>query len=202
YMVMEYLHGRTLDKAVPRDRGLAVDTVLDLMEQICAGVGEAHRHQMVHRDLKPSNVFLANVAADGVMVKILDFGIAKALDGNHGPLTHTGAMIGSSGYMSPEQITGSSEIDHRSDIYSLGGILYFMLAGQPAYKGASTRLVLTRQLVEQPEVIDFERLGKPEAQVLMPVILKAMHPEPEQRYQSVEELLEDMREACGARERS
>jgi serine/threonine protein kinase/ABC-type branched-subunit amino acid transport system substrate-binding protein len=202
YMVMEYLHGRTLDKAVPRDRGLAVDTVLDLMEQICAGVGEAHRHQMVHRDLKPSNVFLANVAADGVMVKILDFGIAKALDGNHGPLTHTGAMIGSSGYMSPEQITGSAEIDHRSDIYSLGGILYFMLAGQPAYKGASTRLVLTRQLVEQPEEIDFDQLGKPEAQPLMPVILKAMHPEVEQRYQSVGELLDDLREACGAQERS
>jgi serine/threonine protein kinase/ABC-type branched-subunit amino acid transport system substrate-binding protein len=202
YMVMEFLHGRTLDKAVPRDRGLAVNTVLDLMEQIGAGVTEAHRRQMVHRDLKPSNIFLANAVPEGVTVKILDFGIAKVVDNDQGPLTLTGAMIGSSGYMSPEQITGSSNVDHRSDLYSLGGILYFMLAGQPAYQGKSTRLVLTKQLVELPEVIDFERLGKPEAQMIMPVILKAMHPEPEQRYQSVEELLEDLREAAGPRERS
>jgi ABC-type branched-subunit amino acid transport system substrate-binding protein len=172
------------------------------MEQIGAGVAEAHRRQMVHRDLKPSNIFLANTAPEGVTVKILDFGIAKALDSDNGPLTLTGAMIGSSGYMSPEQITGSADIDHRSDLYSLGGILYFMLAGQPAYQGKSTRLVLTKQLVERPEVIDFESLGKPEAQVLMPVVLKAMHPEPEQRYQSVDELLKDLREAAGAGERS
>jgi serine/threonine protein kinase len=202
YMVMEYLEGRTLDKAVPRDKGLALSTVLDLMEQICAGVGEAHRHQMVHRDLKPSNIFLANVAADSVMVKILDFGIAKALDGNNLQLTHAGAMIGSSGYMSPEQITGSSEVDKRSDIYALGGILYFMLAGQPAYQGKSTRLVLTKQLVEQPQIIDFEQLGKPEAQQVMPIILKALHADPDSRYQSVEELMADLRQVGDSRDHS
>src|SRR5262249_2769619 len=109
FMVMEHLTGRTLDKAVPRDRGLPVDMVIDLMEQICAGVGAAHRIQMVHRDLKPSNIFLANIAGDGTLIKLLDFGIAKGVDESKEQLTQNGVMIGSSGYMSPEQITGSAE---------------------------------------------------------------------------------------------
>jgi serine/threonine protein kinase/ABC-type branched-subunit amino acid transport system substrate-binding protein len=202
FMVMELLHGRTLDKAVPRDVGWPVATVLDLMEQIGAGVAEAHRHRMVHRDLKPSNIFLANVSADGVLAKVLDFGIVKALDGDNGPVTQTGSMIGSSGYMSPEQITGSAAVDHRSDVYALGGILYFMLTGRPAYQGKSMRQVLTKQLVQQPESINFEGLGKPEAQAVMPIILKALQVEPSQRYQSVEELLKDLREVCGLQELS
>src|SRR5207245_7657890 len=128
-----------------KDKGLPVDLVLDLMDQICAGVAVAHRNAMVHRDLKPSNIFLANLSGDSVVVKVLDFGIAKLVDNPNDGLTHHGAMIGSSGYMSPEQITGSSAIDARTDIYALGGLLYLMLAGPPAYTGASTNMIVTKQ---------------------------------------------------------
>jgi serine/threonine protein kinase/ABC-type branched-subunit amino acid transport system substrate-binding protein len=202
YMVMEYLTGRTLDKVIPRDRGLPLDMVLDLMEQICAGVAAAHRNSMVHRDLKPSNIFLANMSGDAIMVKVLDFGIAKTVDDKQGPLTQNGVMIGSSGYMSPEQISGATEIDGRSDVYALGGLLYYMLAGQPAYRGGNTRTILTKQLAERPEEIDFDKLGKPEAKPLMSVILTAMEQEPHRRYQSAVELINAIRAAVGVTEGS
>ncbi|HEY1860064.1 MAG TPA: serine/threonine-protein kinase, partial [Gemmataceae bacterium] len=198
FMVMEYLTGRTLDKVIPKDKGLPVEMVTDLMEQICAGVAAAHRNSMVHRDLKPSNIFLANLSGDAVMVKVLDFGIAKTVNDKQGSLTLDGAMIGSSGYMSPEQITGSADIDSRTDIYALGGLLYFMLAGQPAYRGSSTRTILTKQLSAPPDPIDFAKLGKPEAEPIMPVILTAMDPDPNRRYQSALELIHALRNAVGA----
>jgi serine/threonine protein kinase/ABC-type branched-subunit amino acid transport system substrate-binding protein len=200
YMVMEHLAGRTLDKAVPKGEGFAVSVVLDLMEQVGAGVAEAHRLGVVHRDLKPSNIFLADAPVGGVVVKILDFGIAKAVGDGRPGLTQSGAMIGSSGYMPPEQITGSSEVDARSDVYALGGILYYMLAGKPAYDGKSTRSVVTKQMAGGPEPVHFERLGKPEAWRIFPVILKAMAADPAQRYQSVAEFTADLRAACGAPE--
>jgi serine/threonine protein kinase/ABC-type branched-subunit amino acid transport system substrate-binding protein len=202
FMVMEYLTGRTLDKVIPKDRGLPLDMALDLMEQVCSGVAAAHRNQMVHRDLKPSNIFLANISGDAVMVKVLDFGIAKTVDDNHGVLTQNGVMIGSSGYMSPEQISGSTEVDARSDVYALGGLLYFMVAGQPAYRGNNTRTILTKQLAERPDPIDFDQLGKPEAKGIMPVILTAMDPDPNRRYQSALELINALRAAVGMPEAS
>jgi serine/threonine protein kinase/ABC-type branched-subunit amino acid transport system substrate-binding protein len=202
YMVMEHLTGRTLDQAVPRDEGLPVDVVLDLMEQLCAGVAAAHSNQMIHRDLKPSNIFLTNIAGDGIMVKLLDFGIAKSVGGRNERLTQDGVLIGSSGYMSPEHITESSEVDARSDVYALGGVLYFLLAGQPAYRGKNMRAVITRQLAQEPEPIDFDKLGKPQARPIMPVILKAMSIEPKDRYQSAAELMEALRGACGVEQPS
>jgi serine/threonine protein kinase len=200
FMVMEHLQGRTLDKIVPRDEGLSLGLTLDLMEQICAGVSVAHAHNMIHRDLKPSNIFLATLSGDVVAVKILDFGIAKVLDDEEN-LTQDGVLIGSSGSMSPEQIHGLPEIDGRSDIYSLGALLYFMLAGKPAFPGNS-RAVMTRQMLERPAPIDFEALGKPEAAALMSVIYTAMEHEPQKRYQSAEELMQAIREACNLPEPS
>jgi ABC-type branched-subunit amino acid transport system substrate-binding protein len=151
---------------------------------------------MIHRDLKPSNIFLSEVAGDRLLVKILDFGIAKGLD-EDARLTQNGVMIGSSGYMAPEQIHAAAEVDHRADIYALGGILYFLLTGQPAYKGKTTRAVLAKQLAELPEPIDFDQLGKPEARDLQAVILTAMDPDPARRYQSAEELMQALRAGCG-----
>ena len=196
FLVMEYLTGRTLDKAVPPERGLPTEAVVDVMEEIGAGVAAAHACNMVHRDLKPSNIFLANLQGGGVTVKLLDFGIAKALDGGGG-LTQNGAIIGSTGYIAPEQINGSSEADPRSDVYALGGILYFLLAGQPAYRGGNTRAVLSKQLTEPPAPVDFAQLDKIEAVPLMAVILKAMDHDPARRYASVGEFLLAVRKAVG-----
>jgi serine/threonine protein kinase len=197
YMVMEHLSGRTLDKVVPGNRGLPIEMVLDLMEQICAGVSAAHRIQMVHRDLKPANIFLANISGDSVMVKLLDFGIAKETGETPAQgLTQNGIMLGSCGYISPEQIQGG-DVTIRSDVYALGGLLYFMLAGKAAYRGSNTASVLTKQVYEPPAAIDFEALGKPEGLELMPVIVKAMQPDPRRRYATVDEFLAALRKACG-----
>ena len=196
YLVMEHLTGRTLDKAVPPDRGLPTDAVVDVLEEIGAGVAAAHACNMVHRDLKPSNIFLANLQGGGVTVKLLDFGIAKALDGAAG-LTQNGAIIGSTGYIAPEQINGSSDADPRSDVYALGGILYFLLAGQPAYRGGNTRAVLAKQLTEAPPPLDFAQLNKTEAVPLMAVILKSMEHDLGRRYASVGEFLLAVRKAVG-----
>ncbi|MEW6734208.1 MAG: ABC transporter substrate-binding protein [Acidobacteriota bacterium] len=201
YMVMEYLTGNTLDKIVPPSMGLSFQTIVNLMEQICAGVGAAHLNNMVHRDLKPSNIFLAKISGADDVVKILDFGIAKAAE-EKTQLTQNGMVVGSPGYISPEQITASSEPDARSDIYALGAILYFMIAGQPAYRGNSTQSILTKQLIEPPEAINFDQINKPEAAVLMPIILKAMHQEPSQRYQTTVEFMDALYNVCGISDRA
>src|SRR5262249_12981113 len=166
-----------------------------------AGVGTAHLNQLVHRDLKPSNIFLANISGVEDIAKILDFGIAKPRDKITTKLTQDAMIVGSPGYISPEQITFSSEADSRSDIYALGAILYFMITGHAAYRGPSSQAVLARQLTEPPEPIDFNRLGKPGAEAFVPVVLKAMNLDPDQRYQSTAELMSALREAYSGGER-
>ncbi len=195
YMVMEHLTGRTLESVVGRNKGLPVSAALEIMEQICGGVEAAHAHQIVHRDLKPANIFLHTVGPQAFLVKILDFGIARPLDDALDPLTQTGVMLGSCGYMAPEQITGNGEVDARADIYALGAILYFLLSGEQAYSGKTTRLVLAKQMSQLPDPIDFEALGKRDAADLMPVILKAMDLDPAYRFQTVGEFLEAIEDA-------
>jgi len=195
FLVMEFLTGHNLEKAVPKEQGLPLGTTLELIEQMCAGLETVHRHQLVHRDLKPANIFLAHQTDDTVFVKLLDFGIAKVLEGEEGPLTQQGTILGSCGYMAPEQITGSANIDARADVYALGGILYFMLTGHAAYQGKHTAEILTKQLMHRPQAPDFQALGKPEAAPLLPVILKAMELDPAQRYPSASAFLSAVRDA-------
>ncbi len=197
FMAMESLEGCTLDQLVPREEGLPLDQLLHLMGQICAGVGAAHRLQMVHRDLKPTNIFLARLPDNGAIVKILDFGIAKALEDREAGLTQNGTLLGSCGYMSPEQIHGAADVDARTDIYSLGGLLYFMLAGQPAYRGKSTAEILSKQLTRPPEPLDLHVSSRPIPPGVMPVILKAMHTDLSERYQTTNDLMFALREAVG-----
>ena len=134
YMVMELLAGEDLHQLLHRTGPLAPDAALRVIAQACLGLQKAHAAGIVHRDLKAANLYLARRDRGGVTVKLLDFGIAKmradqyAASDDHG-LTRTGAMIGSPLYMSPEQAKGSKEIDHRSDIWSLGVVMYEALAG-------------------------------------------------------------------------
>lgn len=199
YMVMEYLQGMTLSEMVPRGEGLPLDTVIGLLDQICSGVGAAHRHNMIHRDLKPSNILLNRATGDLIVVKVLDFGIAKLLETEsegETRLTQTGLAMGTPAYIAPEQISGGV-VDSRADIYALGAILYFMIAGRGAYNERSTPGILAKQLSEPPAEIDFEGLGKPEAAPLMEVIYKAMALDPEERYATAEELSEAAQIASG-----
>lgn len=195
FMVMELLEGATLADAVPRGRGLGLAATVALVRQICAGVGAAHHCQLVHRDLKPENIFIAAGSGALETVKILDFGIARALEGQQETrLTHTGMLMGTPGFIAPEQIEATADADARCDLYAIGAILYFMLTGRRPYHGSTPHSILAQQLQEAPS-LDLEPLG--ENQPLAPVVVKAMSREPADRFQTAEEMVAAIDRAVG-----
>lgn len=139
FIVMEHLKGHDLEHHLTKKGPLAIDEATDLVRQICRGLYEAHNHGIVHRDLKPGNIFLVSESSGGHRAVLLDFGVSKMTGQSEVGLTQTGMIMGSPRYMSPEQLADSKSVDHRSDIWSLGVILYEVLAGIPPYK--STTLV-------------------------------------------------------------
>lgn len=152
FIVMELVEGISLRALLQRERRLPPERAVALMREICAGVGAAHRHQVVHRDLKPDNVIVTAPTHTGEFekVKVLDFGIAKLRDLTPDQsLTQTGAVLGTPYYMSPEQCRGDA-LDARSDVYSLGAMLYEMLAGQPPFTANTITGVVAKHLTETP----------------------------------------------------
>ncbi|HLL74119.1 MAG TPA: protein kinase [Pyrinomonadaceae bacterium] len=152
YIVMELAEGKSL-RALLREEGrLAPGRAVALMRDVCAGVGAAHRRQIVHRDLKPDNIIVLPPEGEGESesAKVVDFGIAKLRDLAAMPtLTQAGTLMGTPYYMSPEQCRGD-ELDARSDVYSLGAVLYEMLAGGPPFTAANITGVVTKHLTEVP----------------------------------------------------
>ncbi|WP_437973074.1 serine/threonine-protein kinase [Sorangium sp. So ce295] len=139
YLVMELLEGEDLQQVFDRLGSLEPDAALRIAAHVCLGLQKAHEAGVVHRDIKPANLFLARCREGGLVVKILDFGIAKIrpAPSHGGPttgLTHTGGILGSPLYMSPEQARGLSDVDHRTDLWSLGMVLYRALAGKHPYE--------------------------------------------------------------------
>ncbi|HZO15867.1 MAG TPA: serine/threonine-protein kinase [Polyangiaceae bacterium] len=134
YIAMELLEGQSLEELLASKKALPLDRVVDIVTQLCRGLKLAHDKGIIHRDLKPSNVFLAQ-SGDHEVVKILDFGVAKERDPRLvvGEETATGALVGSPRYMSPEQATGS-DLDHRTDLWSLGVVIYEMLSGRRPFE--------------------------------------------------------------------
>jgi serine/threonine-protein kinase len=151
YIVMEYLRGETLESRLARGRLSEVETVR-IARQVASALGAAHERGMVHRDLKPANIMLTDHPDYPDFVKVLDFGIAKLLGAAQTPAGHhteVGTLLGTPAFMSPEQCLGDMQLDHRSDIYSLGVILFLMLAGRlPFEDEAIGRLILAH--VHQP----------------------------------------------------
>ena len=146
YIVMEMLHGMPLSKIINRKSGpMAVERAVGLVIQILEALFEAHSHSVLHRDLKPDNVFLLEREDQGDFVKVLDFGIAKVLDDKSTGLTSTGMVFGTPTYMSPEQAQGL-EMDVRGDLYSVGVMLFELLAGKPPFT-AKTPLALMYQKI-------------------------------------------------------
>ena len=138
YLVMPFVAGRSLQERVDRDGPLGVKEVLRIGMQTAQGLAAAHAQGLVHRDVKPSNILLEN----GVeRVKLTDFGLARAVD--DASMTQSGVVAGTPQYMSPEQARGEA-VDHRSDLFSLGSVLYFMCAGHPPFRASSTPAVLRR----------------------------------------------------------
>ncbi|MCK9461278.1 MAG: protein kinase [Proteobacteria bacterium] len=193
YFVMEFLDGKALHDVIGDCPKMEPKRALNIMVQCCEGLAAAHASDIVHRDLKPDNIFLVRKGGVDDFVKVLDFGIAKVQAGEGGKrLTKTGMIFGTPQYMSPEQAAGSG-VDARTDIYSLGIIMYEMLCGHVPFEADTFMGVLTKHLYEEP--IPPRRLVPP---IDMPhnleaVLLKAIAKKPDKRYQSMDEFAEDLR---------
>jgi serine/threonine-protein kinase len=135
YMVMEYLEGRDLAGELEARGPLPVEEAATYLLQACEALAEAHAKGIVHRDLKPANLFLTRRADGSACVKVLDFGISKLMTPEAASVTKTGGMLGSPLYMSPEQLTNAKSVDARTDVWSLGVILYELLTGSPPFLG-------------------------------------------------------------------
>ncbi len=148
FMVLELLEGR--DLAACLDEGtLSIARVVHIVSQVCDALSAAHEHGIVHRDLKPDNIFLVPRKDDPDFVKVLDFGIAKFRKTSQGGVTRTGTPIGTPEYMSPEQVLGSKDVDHRTDIYALGVVLFEAITGRVPFQGESF-VALAMNVMESP----------------------------------------------------
>ena len=196
YFVMECLEGMDLIEAMDIARQIDEPRVLRIAIQICKALGAAHQAGIVHRDLKPENVFLTQREGIDDFVKVLDFGIAKVANGPK-RLTRDGEVLGTPHYMSPEQCEGEN-VDHRTDIYALGVLLYEMLTGHVPHDADTMMGILTKQMYEEP-IPPKVRVPHVSSE-LEQVILRCLDKKPEQRYQTMRELEADLaRIASGAR---
>ena len=185
YLVMEYLTGRNLDEFVP-ETGLGLPLAIELFVQLCDGVEAVHAAGLLHRDLKPSNVFV-NETRWGLNAKVLDFGLARRADSTAAnSLTRERSVLGTAGYLAPEQIDVATEPDHRADIYALGALLAFMVAGQNPFRAATKIATLHRQLHDGPAPEVLVRL----APRVREIVEQAVAREPGRRYPSVAALRE------------
>jgi eukaryotic-like serine/threonine-protein kinase len=184
YLVMPYVAGCSLQERVDRDGPLGVKEVLRIGMQTALGLTAAHAQGLVHRDVKPSNILLEN----GVeRVKLTDFGLARAVD--DASLTQSGVVAGTPQYMSPEQALGES-IDHRSDLFSLGSVLYFICAGHPPFRANSTPAILRRVSDDRPRPL---RDVNPEIPIWLAEIVERLHgKDPAARFQTAAEVVEVM----------
>lgn len=194
FIVMDLLDGRSLSDVIAQSAALPVDHVLNIFEQACSALAHAHSRGIVHRDLKPSNLMLVKEDGQEDVVKIVDFGIAKMLpqEGQERlALTQTGEIFGSPLYMSPEQCTGQP-LDARSDIYSMGCILYEALSGEPPFRGSNVFETINKHCTELPSSLASKFPRMPQVKALDGMILRAMAKEPAQRYSSMQELLDEL----------
>jgi serine/threonine-protein kinase len=195
FLVMEYLKGQTLKEVIHSQGQMPLPRVIEIVRQICGALEAAHAEGVVHRDLKSDNIMLLDIGG-GDWAKVLDFGIAKITEkvGQDPALTAPNLIIGTPQYMSPEQCSQAAEIDSRSDIYSFGVILYEMLVGHVPFTGESPTAIMMKHLQEPPPSVLEERNDLPAA--VGRVVTRAMAKRPEDRYQTVGELAEDLTAAA------
>ena len=186
FQVMELLDGEDLAKVLSTRGAVAVEDAVSYVLQASEALAEAHAAGIVHRDLKPANLFLARKQDRTTILKVLDFGISKNLASTEKGLTRSNAIVGSPFYMSPEQLTYGREVDARSDIWSLGIILYELISGTTPFGGETLPQVVAGILLNKPRTVGELRPGLPPA--LGAAINRCMMTEPGDRYASVAEL--------------
>lgn len=191
FIVMDFLQGKSLSNIIADDSPLSIERCLNILTQVCDGIEHAHNNKVIHRDLKPSNLLLTT---DAEQVKILDFGLAKPLaqeGDNAEKLTRTGMIFGSPEYMSPEQANGAL-VDHRSDVYSFGCLMFELLSGKPPFDSDEPIKTLMKQIHESPPALVCPQLNAAQRDACELIILKAMAKDPGKRYQSMAELRKDL----------
>ncbi len=197
FLVQEFLQGRDLRRRVEALGALSPRQAVELLVPVMRGLAFAHSRGVVHRDLKPDNIFLCDTN-DGVVPKIIDFGIAKVTDeqGQSAQNTRTTQVLGTPFYMSPEQARGDRAVDQRSDIWSLGVVLFYALTRRYPHEGATTNLIITNIIARQPTPITHYTPTLP--QPVVELVHGALQYEPEQRYASMDAFTQAARSCLAA----
>jgi eukaryotic-like serine/threonine-protein kinase len=185
YIVMEYVDGRTLRDIVKTEGPLPGQRAMEIMADVCAALDFSHRHGIIHRDVKPANVMITKTGA----VKVMDFGIARAMHDGQAAVTQTAAVIGTAQYLSPEQARGEA-VDARSDVYATGCVLFELLTGEPPFTGDSPVAVAYQHVREDPRKPS--QLNPRVSPQLDAIVLKAMAKGAANRYQSAAEMRMDI----------
>lgn len=192
FIVMELLKGSTLTKVFRENKTLPGPRASRILRQVCASLAEAHAVGIIHRDLKPDNIFLTEVGGDKDWVKVLDFGVAKLADSEGiGTLTQTGMIFGTPKYMSPEQAEGKP-IDHRTDIYALGVVLYELLSGRPPFTSDTPIGLLLKHISEPPKSLHTVAANLNIDPRLDQIVMRALEKNPDARQQQVMELAAEL----------
>lgn len=184
WFVMPFVAGETLRKALRRDSRLPIEQAVRIATEVLDALGHAHAHNLAHRDIKPDNIVLSEPAGAAVLV---DFGIARAIaSSGEDRVTRSGFVVGTEEYMSPEQAKGSTEIDGRTDLYSLGVVLFEALAGRPPFSAASAAAVLDMQ--QHAAAPDLRKLRRDVPRALSDTVMKALSKAREARWQTAPEM--------------
>jgi len=192
YIVMEYVEGRTLRDVLKIEGRLMPRRAMEIVADVCAALDFSHRNGIIHRDIKPGNVMITRTGA----VKVMDFGIARAVADNAATVTQTAAVIGTAQYLSPEQARGET-VDARSDVYSTGVLLFELITGSPPFTGDSPVAVAYQHVRENPPPPSTINPDVPPE--LDAIVLKAMAKNPANRYQSAGEMRADLIRAINGR---
>ena len=182
---MEFVDGVGLDRVIVGSGKMSIERAASIGAQVADALAYAHKQGVVHRDIKPANIMIE----PGDRVKVTDFGIAKMTEQGAEHLTATGSLLGTPSYMSPEQARGGA-IDGRSDLFSVGCLLYEMLAGQKAFRGDSITALLFKIITEEPPSL--RELDPTVSDEMLRIIGKALSKSPETRYQTGRDLADDL----------
>lgn len=200
YLAMEFVEGETLGHRLDEHGTVHWETLVHIMTQVCHSLTEAHAAGLIHRDLKPENIMLVQVAGDPNFVKVLDFGIAKVMkdsDNDQSQLTESGMIMGTPTYMSPEQAKGEA-INGRSDIYSLGVMMYEALTGKPPFQGDTPMTVLVAHIKDIPRPMPRDGSIPNVPSELEKVVLSCLEKDPARRPQSTVQLVDRLVNAAKA----